>query len=111
MSSRDARHGDAAGKVRRAAGLTLPIVSTDEAAALVAAFVDAAALCGACWVIGLRDAGAIERGGGRNRSGCHIAAVVLGARGRAGLVTTVELAQPACATYLISSAPGDLAGR
>jgi hypothetical protein len=111
MSSRDARHGDAARGVRGAAGLTLPIVATYEATALVAAFVDAAALCGARWIIGVRDSGALEPGGGRRRSGCHIAPVVLGARGRAGLVTTVKFAQPACPTYLIRSAPGDLARR
>jgi len=80
-------------------------------AALVAAFVDATALCGARWVIGVRDAGAIDPGGGRSRGGRHIAAVVLGARGRAGLVTTLEFAQPAYPTYLIRSAAGDLARR
>ena len=76
----------------------MPIVTTEEAAGFVAAFVDAAALCGARWIIGVRDAGAIERGNGHSRSGCHVAAVVLGARGRAGLVTTVKFAQPACPT-------------
>jgi hypothetical protein len=92
MSSRGAWHGHAAGRVRRLAGLTLPVVATYEAAGLVAAFVDAAALCGARWIIGVRDAGAIEPGRGRCGGGCKIAAVVLGARGRAGLVTTVKFA-------------------